>query len=390
MWLAWIVLQVIGQSGVGDSLEVIRLLRRESERLCLLRGRAEGTPYARKAAFYIARRFRQMGYTVRIDTFSTKLYRLTRVKVWISSDGRRWVRLREGKDFVPWGGSPSIRGEWTVDTTFRADCACFTSRSRDEALPQARTAHCPVLIFSRSKLIATVSREKGAFPIIYLKDSIAFPKRIRIRIHGAPVQALSRNVSAYLRGLSSDSAWVVGAHYDHIGYLGRATFWGGNDNSSGTAFLLALADQLRKAPQPPPYDVWIVAFGAEEWGLLGSFHWTKYPPYPLEQLRGMLNFDMVGCGEKGVAVVGAKDQSHFWSRIDSARSLYSERLPVSLHPISSNSDHYPFYEKGVPALFFYLEGGPGFYHDIYDRPESLNWMRAYDLLRWIRDVLYQP
>lgn len=208
-------------------------------------------------------------------------------------------------------------------------------------------------------------------------------------MEGQALSTYGENILVRRKGLRADSAWVIGAHYDHLGRMGSATFWGANDNASGTAFLLALAERLTRQDSLP-YDVWLVAFDAEELGLVGSQVWVTQPPYPLERLRGMLNFDLLGFGEKGVAVVGGSDQPDFWSRIDRLREKTGWNPPLLVRPTAPNSDHYPFRLKGVPALFFYLQGGPGYYHDIHDKPRTLTWAGTYPLLLWIEYILHSP
>jgi len=130
-----------------------------------------------------------------------------------------------------------------------------------------------------------------------------------------------------------------------------------------------------------------VGFGGEEAGLLGAYYFVGRHAAELRYLKGMLNFDLVGFGEKGIAVVGAADQADFWARAVRHRPEDLAEVPYLLRPNAPNSDHYPFREKGYPALFFYLQGGPGYYHDPLDRPETLSWQGAYGLLRWVEGIL---
>ncbi len=374
----------------SDSLAVIRFLQKEVRRLTAFRGRGHGTADAARTVRYITQRFRKMGYGVRVDTFPLSVYRLTEARVWVSADGRRWQKLRLGHDFVPAGFSKPIEGRWRVDTSApQPDAAWLTHMPLSQALRQARQGGAALLLLPQSKLIATVATASIAPSVIYIRDTLPVPAFVKVQLRGRLIQTIGWNVSAHLKGQKSDSAWVIGAHYDHLGRIGRATFWGANDNASGVACLLALADRMKKAPTPP-YDVWFVAFGAEELGLVGSQAWVQRPPYPLQRLRGMLNFDLMGFGEKGLAVVGGADQPDFWQRIDSLRKACGWDPPLLLRPNAPNSDHYPFREKGVPALFFYLEGGPGYYHDIYDRPGTLTWVGAYPFLRWMQTLLQMP
>ena len=101
----------------------------------------------------------------------------------------------------------------------------------------------------------------------------------------------SRNVIADMEGTGGDVV-VVGAHYDTVpeGSVGA------NDNASGTAVILALAEALSR--QSLPFTVRFVSFGAEEVGLLGSRHYVaSLSDAELGRVKAMLNFDVVGSGE---------------------------------------------------------------------------------------------
>ncbi|MCS7153779.1 MAG: M28 family metallopeptidase, partial [Bacteroidia bacterium] len=373
-----------------DSLRTIWQLRRDVRRLSALKGRAHGTPYAAKAVQYIVRRFRRAGYsTIIVDTFPLQVYRLTKVQAWISTDGKHWRKLRLGKDFIAAGHSPPLKGTWQVDTFARPGSAWKIPLLSSEQLLLARQKQVPILVLPTPKLTATIASEVAFPAVIQVRSTLPDFSYLRLTIESQSLHTLGWNVAALLKGLSSDSAWVVGAHYDHLGFIGQVTFPGANDNSSGVAMLLTLAHRM-KAASPPPYDVWFVAFGAEELGLVGSRWWVQHPPYPLERMRGMLNFDLMGFGEKGIAIVGAADQPALWQRVDSVRTALGWNPPLLRRSMAANSDQFSFYEKGVPALFFYLEGGPGYYHDIYDRPQTLSWHGAYPFLRWIEEVLRLP
>ena len=95
---------------------------------------------------------------------------------------------------------------------------------------------------------------------------------------------------------------VIGAHYDHLGYgtessqyrgQEKAIHNGADDNASGTAGLLELA-RLLKNSELKNNNYLIVAFSAEEIGLLGSAHLVKHLPVPSEQINCMINMDMIG------------------------------------------------------------------------------------------------
>ena len=83
----------------------------------------------------------------------------------------------------------------------------------------------------------------------------------------------------------------------------------------------------------------------------------------------------MGFGDKGATVVNG---SVFQKQFERLKELNSNNqyLPViNARGKASNSDHYPFSEKGVPAFFIYTLGGPGYYHDVFDKQESVNFSK---------------
>src|SRR5580765_5846800 len=152
----------------------------------------------------------------------------------------------------------------------------------------------------------------------------------------------TENVAAVVRGTDPalrDEYVILGAHFDH---LGRSTFGaldpnatnaihnGADDNASGTAAVMELARLLRR--NPPKRSVMFVTFSGEELGLLGSQHFVDHSPVPLQKVRAMLNFDMVGRMQNDRVIVygfGASDQTSF----------YTKNLPV-LHFFTNVHEDY--------------------------------------------------
>jgi Zn-dependent M28 family amino/carboxypeptidase len=104
---------------------------------------------------------------------------------------------------------------------------------------------------------------------------------------------------------------VVMAHYDHLGICmpeGTADRIcnGANDNASGVAALIAIAERVAKMGLDR--DVWFVATSAEEWGLLGARAFADSPPVPLTSIIAGFNLDMIAVAPKGapVAMVAPK------------------------------------------------------------------------------------
>lgn len=196
---------------------------------------------------------------------------------------------------------------------------------------------------------------------------------------------LSRNVLAFIKGtMQPDSFIVFTAHYDHLGQMGDGTYFpGANDNASGVSMVLNLAGYF--SVHPPKYSIAFIGFSGEESGLLGSSYFVEHPLFPLEKIKFLVNLDIVGTGEEGIKVVNATE---FPKQFDQLVKLNEEQhllKVVSPRGKAANSDHYPFYMKGVPCFFIYTMGGISAYHDVYDRPETLSLTDYEDLFKLLID-----
>jgi hypothetical protein len=190
--------------------------------------------------------------------------------------------------------------------------------------------------------------------------------------HAAPAARTSANVAGLVRGSDpalAGQAIVIGAHYDHLGWGGmgslapdeEAIHNGADDNASGVAGVLALAELF--AAQPQPRTLIFAAFGAEELGNVGSSAWVKDPPWPLERTVAMLNLDMVGRLREKLDVQGTGTSAAWAALLDSLAADPAApeiaRVPDGFGP----SDHSSFYSQGIPVLAFFTGA-----HDEYHRP----------------------
>lgn len=198
----------------------------------------------------------------------------------------------------------------------------------------------------------------------------------------------TQNVIGYVKGTEQPDSFIVfSAHYDHLGRMGKETWFpGANDNASGTAMLLNLAKHFAK--HPPKVSVAFMAFGAEEQGLVGSFHYTANPLFPLGKIKFLVNMDIFGTGDEGIKVVNATVHPKAFSTLLWLNEKKEYLVKVSKRGAAANSDHYPFSEKGVPAFFIYTLGGIKAYHDIYDRPDTLPLTEFEDIFRLLTDFVH--
>jgi Tol biopolymer transport system component len=185
-----------------------------------------------------------------------------------------------------------------------------------------------------------------------------------------------RNVIGLLPGTdpNADGYLVIGAHFDHVG---RGEFGsrepggihnGADDNASGVAALLRIAETLAVGPRPAR-PVLFMAFAAEEMGLLGSAHWTRNPTLPLGDAVAMINLDMVGrLSENGLVVYGTGTAAE-WDEIV-GRQLRRVGLTANLIPDGYGaSDQTSFYLVGIPVLHLFTNT-----HADYHRPTD-EWHR---------------
>ena len=154
-------------------------------------------------------------------------------------------------------------------------------------------------------------------------------------------EAPSQNVIAEKPG-SAGRVVVLGAHYDTV-----PDSPGANDNGSGLATVLTVASEL--AGESLPFTLRLVLFGAEEEGLHGSiFYVDRLPSEEQDRIMAMLNFDALGSGPVS-AVLGHADLARRVTDNGEQQGITVERR-LSIGPFTS--DHAPFENIGVPALFF--------------------------------------
>lgn len=230
------------------------------------------------------------------------------------------------------------------------------------------------IISQNGKMNWTVATDTISATVLYVQDSSIRkkPRRAKVDIHSKLEKSFrSSNIIGQVRGTEQpDSFIVITAHYDHLGKMGdNAVFPGASDNASGTAMLLWLASYF--AAHPQRYSILFIAFSGEEAGLLGSKFYVDHPIVPLAQMRFLLNLDIMGNAENGVTVVNATDHPAAFSMLQSINTKKGFIPEIKSRGKAANSDHYRFSEAGVPAFFLYSNGGPGFYHDVFDKPATV-------------------
>lgn len=200
----------------------------------------------------------------------------------------------------------------------------------------------------------------------------AFPEDLpadaRVSVRAAPTEvtaATSRNVAGILRGsdpVLRDTYIVVSAHYDHVGMArfgsGDRIFNGANDDASGVAGVLEMAETLSRLPERPKRSVIFAAFAGEESGLLGAREFVRNPPVPLARIVANINLEHLGRSDAdGVNNVRKANVTGF--TFSSIGQQLSDAGRLAGFDISRNekysddffnaSDNAAFAQKGIPA-----------------------------------------
>lgn len=227
---------------------------------------------------------------------------------------------------------------------------------------------------------ATPNQQLSATRLPDLEITVTTNRRT-LRRHSVP------NVVGLLEGSDPtlmDEYLVVVGHMDHVGTgtadaEGDSIFNGADDNATGTAAVLELAEALSQVDKRPRRSILFLATGAEELGLFGSNYFAANPPVPLEQIVGVVNIDMIGAAwwPDSVPVIGKLD-STLGEAVDSANGKHPELglTPIEIAPPRLNyrigSDHYSFVLHDIPAVFFSTSGPTDYYHQRSDEADLVD------------------
>lgn len=183
----------------------------------------------------------------------------------------------------------------------------------------------------------------------------------------------------------TDDYILIGAHYDHLGFGetgSRATdaekhfiHNGADDNASGTATLLELAEYLTDLKKKQPYlftkNIVFVWWSGEELGLVGSNYFKDNPPLPLKNFKAYLNFDMVGRLRDNKLILQGLGSSEGWKGIVERKNVVAGfQLSLQDDPYVP-TDGMSMYQAGMPTLCFFT-GMTEEYHTPEDDVETLN------------------
>ncbi len=385
---------------VTDSISI--LLRAHIYKLTApnMMGRGYVGTGQKKAANYIRNHFTKIGlssalgitdmqqfYSFPVNTFPSKMNvsingkELTPGEDYLvdaasaSYNSRKTIAIKDLAEITTaqqWKYAKATLSDTCIWLLLHTDSMCKSTGIPNDLLPTLLPSGC-YIIPQKSKLMWTVADHINAATVIYIPDSSLpyLPSIGSVNIKATLKEKfIASNIAACVPGTLPDSFIVFSAHYDHLGMMGsQAVFPGASDNASGTAMLLFLAQYY--AAHPQRYTMVFVAFSGEEAGLLGSAHFVQHPPFPLGAIKMLCNLDIMGDATDGVTVVNATMHPKEYELLTSLNEKYNYLPVIKSRGKAANSDHYYFSEAGVPAFFLYSNGGKGYYHDVYDKPEAV-------------------
>lgn len=288
--------------------------------------------------------------------------------------------------------------------------------SREEALQKATAQDLQQYVeyFASPELAGrgsgTEGNKKAANYIAERLAELKIPvKRQQFTVRGKETE----NIIGYLqpKDPKSEQVIVVGAHFDHLGGSSESYYPGADDNASGTAAVLEIAEVLAASRHALRHTVLLQFYSGEEQGLLGSAHYCSNPLFPetgpdINKHAAMINLDMVGYLRESGAVTPAE----MWRLREGENEIMPDdftRLgpPVDMKDFVTRlgekyafgprisgykpggSDHAPFYRKSVPVVFLHTGTHPH-YHKKTDTPEKLNYRGAEAIARFAAELVW--
>lgn len=219
--------------------------------------------------------------------------------------------------------------------------------------------------------------------------------KIGININRKKTDVNLKNVIGFIKGsdpVLQNEFIIYTAHYDHLGMIANEVYNGADDNGSGTVALLEIAEAYSLSSERPKRSIVFIWMDGEETGLNGSKYYTNHPVFPLEKTKLCINLDMIGrvkcLSDTGFVHGRNVDVQEADSLNIELGNIKDDLLKIQIEccknsgifgkytlcKSKANSDHYPFYEKGIPVVF-YSTGLHPQYHMINDETERINYVK---------------
>jgi aminopeptidase YwaD len=369
----------------------------------------------RKAAEYLSEVYSELG----LSYFEDEYYQYFTMSVnhfpgnmQLSIDG---VEMRPGIDFVVTEYSRGIKGDYNLfwfdpdnhNLSFLLDTMStallqntlivmdydFSVYNRHIVSPVYNSEIIGLVLLQEAPVRWYLPRSNFVInqTIIWV-DKDVFPcnsSRISLDIQNVFVENYqTQNVIGFIEGNKYPEDFIVfTAHYDHLGTHGKDVFYpGANDNASGTAMLVILAEYFIE--NPPDVSIAFMAFGGEETGLLGSKYYVENPIFPLENIKALINMDMVADNPDDIYFELSKtadDVFEIFSNLINTKEYFKD---LNIAELRAMSDHYFFAIAEVPTVFIALDGEVfGTLHTLNDIVENISFEKIPVLFNLLRDFV---
>ncbi len=352
-----------------------------------------------KAADFLAQEFKKLGlkrygksyfqkFSFQVNTFPDKLS--------LAING---IQLTPGKDYVVNPSSPSgsySRTTWLFTEVFNntedilRDAAGLDPQRHilvlDKSLFKSKSEHVlfrtvvtkmadimPIIQLNAGVPIWHVSQNQTKFPVFEVNNSVFQEGMVELEVTAALKQHEARNVIARIPAKGNAKRRIVfTAHYDHLGRMGKDTFYpGANDNASGVTLMYAIARKLLQKPKSQTEYVFI-AFAGEEVGLLGSKFFVENSLFDLKSIRFLLNLDIFGGAHHSITAVNGTVYQEEFECLTQCNHELKTTPEIKSRGESANSDHHWFHAAGVRCFFLYSGGLNPHYHVPWDEAKDVD------------------
>jgi Iap family predicted aminopeptidase len=221
--------------------------------------------------------------------------------------------------------------------------------------------------FSLSECQWKIDTKKKPFSFLTRREA-----QIKVNAHFEK-SANTMNVVGLIEGTDSllrNEYLIIGAHLDHVGSQAGILFPGANDNASGSAGVLEIAQAFQNSKLKPKRSIIFVLFASEEQGLFGSKYFVENLKINPKKITAMLNLDCVGYGDS-IQVGNGKSAPSLWN-ISKSIDGQNANLMVKETWNGGGADATPFHEKGIPCLYFVSKYSYDHLHQPTDKVETLN------------------
>lgn len=393
-----------------------------------LKGRSTGTAEALRAAEFLAERLKRAGiepggdegaYLQKVPMTKATFANVPKLTVWDASGATS--ELVDGVDFTYQGrGMPSVRrlrvrkvgkqdempgfsddevalfldgpererwrwlgesrgagnGLLIVPGAEEAGTAATDRVPREQLGRGAKSAWRPATLVASGKLLAGL--REGSIKALRLEAKVAFDELPAANVVGVLRGAGTKDAPAL-----AEQAIVFSAHYDHIGHVhepkdpaGDTVYNGADDDASGCAAVLELAEAFAAGPKPARTLVFFFATG-EEIGLVGTDHYLDHPLVPLGSTVCNLNFEMIGRPDELAGGPGK-----LWLTGDERSTLGAAFRELGLSIVADprpserffeRSDNIAFARRGIVAQTLSSYDLHDDYHRVTDEADKLDY-----------------